>query len=361
MELRRSVRIQARTRPVAPTLETAKRTRYYHIESQEEKDQKEFEEIQRYKFRARPPPSSIFGSNQSGVPKKEKKKLTKAKTPMALKRKKTSAMTKAKNKTKGSAVSNNAMKRLKALPLPDLKKVFELAKEEKKLTKPKPFSFETKYAKPTEIKAKLLAETVEEEKKKRDFKAQPLYEMPGFQVSKNLSKQCTKIEPFNISKPNAYHDKLKKLDETIEKENLDLQKKREFKAQYPHVIFEEPFIPERPSRYCQVDEFNLHSEARGVERKKFDLELEEQRLEMEKVKVSTSFDRIQVTEVPKELKYQNDFVRLTLQSVYPFKFLSFYKLFIPGGEREETKRGRSKGSSGVEEEFGSQSQQGWGV
>ena len=283
MELRRSSRIKARTVPVSPTLLTATRKRGYHIPSQEEKEEKEVEEMKSYKFRARPPPNSMWQASASnGVPKKKTRKATKAKTPMALKRKAVSrsGMSKAKNKT-----TNNAIKRLKALPLPDLKKVFEVTKAEVKVTNPQPFSFETKYAKPVEVKKKLLEEATEKEKKLREFKARPLYETEGFKVDHNLSKTCTKIEPFNISKPNAYQEKLLKLNETIEKENIDLQKKREFKARYPHVIFEEPFIPEKDSRYCKIEEFNLHSEKRGEERKRFDMELEEQRIMLEKEKV----------------------------------------------------------------------------
>lgn len=283
MELRRSNRIKARTRAVSPTLLTATRKRGHHIESQEEKEQKVYEEMKTYKFRARPPPNSMFQDKASvGIPKKKVRKATKAKTPMALKRKAVSRSGVSKAKNKGS---NNAIKRLKALPLPDLKKVFEVTKAELKVTNPQPFSFEAKYPKPNEVKDKLLKETTEQEKKLREFKARPLYESDGFKIDHNLSKSCTKVEPFNISKPDAYHEKLKKLDQTIEKENIELQKKREFKAKYPYVIFEEPFVPEKDSRYCKIEEFNLHSEKRGEERKKFDTELEQERLMLEKEKV----------------------------------------------------------------------------
>jgi len=289
MELRRSSRIKARTDAVGPRLLTAGRKRGYHIESQEEKDQRVYEEMKSYRFRARPPPESAYqGSSSTGVPKKKSRKVTKAKTPMALKRKAVSRTGVMKAKNKGT---NNAMKRLKALPLPDLKKVFEVARAELKVTKPQPFSFESKYPKPAEVKEKLIKETAEQEKKQREFKAKPLYETEGFKIDHNLSKTCTKIEPFNISKPDAYQEKLMKLDQTIEKENMELQKKREFKAKYPHVIFEEPFIPEKDSRYCKIEEFNLHSDKRGEDRRKFDQELEEQRLMLEKEKAHEAIER----------------------------------------------------------------------
>ena len=144
------------------------------------------------------------------MPKRKKRDTTKAKTPVALKRKtsKSAGITKAKDKTKNKKGSTAAMKRLKALPLPDLQKVFEVAKKDARITKPVPFSFENRDPKPGEVREKLLKETIEEEKKKREFKAQPLYESEGFQVDKNLSKACTKVVPFNISKPNAYEEKL---------------------------------------------------------------------------------------------------------------------------------------------------------
>jgi hypothetical protein len=234
------------------------------------------------------------GTTSVGVPKKKTKKATKAKTPMALKRKAVSRSGVSKAKNKGS---NNAIKRLKALPLPDLKKVFEVTKAEMKVTNPQPFSFESKYPKPTEVKEKLLKETAERENKLREFKANPLYETEGFKIDHNLSKSCTKVEPFNISKPDAYHEKLKRLDETLEKENLELQKKREFKARYPHVIFEEPFIPQKDSRYCKIEEFNLHSEKRGEDRKRFDMDLEEQKLMQEKEEVSLQYYQIDIVSV----------------------------------------------------------------
>ena len=282
MELRRSKRIQELARPVSPNLWTAKRTRGHHIESQQEKEEKEFEAMKKYKFRAKPPPNSIFkGSSPTGLPQKKVKNTTSAKTPNALRRKATSrsAIIKAKNK---STKSKTTMKRLKALPLPDLRKVFEVTKAEMKITKSEPFSFEKKYEKPNEVKDRLLKEAIAKEKKLKEFKATPLYESAGFQIDKNISKTCTKIEPFNLAYPDAYHDKLKKLDETMDKENEKLRKKREFKAKYPHVLYEEAFVPEKDSRYCPIDEFNLHSEKRGEERKKFDLELEEQKLMIDK-------------------------------------------------------------------------------
>ena len=286
MELRRSKRIKDKGDAKAPKLITATRSRTHHIESQEEKEQREFEEMKKYKFKAKPPPESIFkGAILPGVPKKRPKKPTKAKTPIALKRKATSrsAIVKAKNKDGRNKVLSKC---LKALPLPDLKKVYEITKAENASTKPVPFSFEKKYENPNEVKERLLRETIEKEKKLKEFKAQPLYESSGFHVDKNLSKTCTRIEAFNITKPDGYNEKLKKIDETIDKENEDLQKKREFKAAYPYVLFEEPFVPEKDSRYCDVEEFNLHSKKRGEERKQFDLQIAEQKLMADKVMVS---------------------------------------------------------------------------
>ena len=251
--IRRSERIRSRARPQPPALQTSTRKRNYHIPSQEEREEAELEQIRKYKFTAKPAPDHVFrGAAPVGIPPKTKRKGTVPKTPEAMKHKVASrrGITKAKQPT------NKAVKRLKALPLPDLMKVFEVTKKER-TTKPAPFSFEKKYPKPREVAQKLIEEAVLKEKQQREFRAQPLFETEAFTVDKNMSKSCTKVEPFKLSHPTAHEDKLKKIDETINKENEELKKKREFQAKYPYVLYDPAFVPDKPSRICEVD---LHQE-----------------------------------------------------------------------------------------------------
>ena len=277
MDLRRSARLRSkRTVPVTPELSTRKRTRTYHIESQKEKEDREFEEIKKFKFKANPAPDYIFDSHPVGVPEKSKTKVTRAKTPIALRR------TQKQKSKAGKKGSNKVMKRIKALPLPDLNKIFQVNKEEVKVTKPKPFSFEGKYSDPNSVKTNLLQKAVEEEKKKREFKATSLYETPAFTVDMSLSKSCTRVEPFKLSNPDFHERKLENQAKRKDDEENVLKEKRAFKATYPYAIFEKPFIPEKDSTYCVVEEFNLHSEKRGMDRKKYDMSVKEQKILLEK-------------------------------------------------------------------------------
>jgi len=269
--LRRSTRIQnyrlnvTNPETSAPSLYTSRRGRNYHIESQEDKENKEVEEMKSFKFKARRAPDYVFeGEGPSGVPEKKKRKVTVPKTPMIMKR-----------KVSRREPKKETVKRLgNARPMPDLSKGFNIKKAPKtKKTQLLPFSFDGKYKLPDEIKEQLLKQTVEKEVEARKFKAQDLIIDSDFAVDKTIAKPVTQPKPFNFAIPD-FHEKTKqKLEETIQNEQEESDKKREFKAKFPMVLYQDAFVPEKSSIICEDAAFNLHSDKRGEKRRVFDEEL----------------------------------------------------------------------------------------
>lgn len=295
--LRRSTRIQNYQRlnvtnpdrGTAPFLATAGRGRNYHIPSQEDKENQAVEEMKNFKFKAKRAPDYIF-EGPSGVPDKKKRKVTVPKTPMIMKRKVT------KREPKKETV-----KRLgNARPMPDLSKGFNIKKAPKtKKTQLLPFSFDGKYKLPDEIKEQLLKQTVEKEEEARKFKAQDLVLDSDFAVDKTVSKPVTIPKPFNLAIPD-FHEKTKqKMEETIRKEEEESEKKREFKAKFPMVLYQDAFIPEKNSQISEMAEFNLHSDKRGDKRRVFDEEVKatQQQRELEQEAHEAALKVIEAQEI----------------------------------------------------------------
>jgi len=81
------------------------------------------------------------------------------------------------------------------------------------------------------------------------------------------------IVEFRPKLNNPCFSSTQKLEETIQKEEEESDKKREFKAKFPMVLYQDAFVPEKNSQISDMAEFNLHSDKRGDKRRAFDEEV----------------------------------------------------------------------------------------
>ncbi|XP_019870269.1 targeting protein for Xklp2 homolog isoform X2 [Aethina tumida] len=277
------------TKPQSPALRTKARYRPTTVMSTEEREQKELEEIHKFKIKAHPVNKRILQGplkaqgpmekkpltvpqpfNLTAVPKKVQE-LPTAPTPAFHAKpvpnnlRSAPKLPQVPQKKITQPITPKFMKTLKKsqsleLPPPDTCQKQELPLTR---TKPIPFSFEKRDLQIQKKKEERIKQVLEEEKKMREFHANP---RPKYLASRNSS--CNS----SLKSANSSH----KSNETL---------CEQFKARPATVLYKEPFMPkygEKP--LTEIAEFHLSCEQRMQERKQFDLEQKEREDKLRAIK-----------------------------------------------------------------------------
>lgn len=306
------------TIPMTPKLETRGRTRSAHVPSRRELEEKEIEDSRKNQFKANPVNEKIFKNPNLGVKKVEAKPPTVPegfnletyrRVPKAAEDKDDEAHFEfhAKPVPKGILEHTVGVKPPKemalthpespAFALKNRLRTYRKQAEEKlemeesqgprlrpkprsvphpgipfqpkldhKTTEIAPFSFEQRTKEMMSHKEQMIQQVYEEERRAREFHAQPLPDPVPDALPPKKAKTITKPEPFQME-----IDKRKsKSDDWSRKVEEDLKQQRtlaQFKARPPVSLLKEPFIPKKSTKpLTDLDEFPLHTEKRNESR-----------------------------------------------------------------------------------------------
>ncbi|KAK3608033.1 hypothetical protein CHS0354_031019 [Potamilus streckersoni] len=318
------------TVPHTPNLETRSRSRPVTVPSQKELEEMEIEEMKKYQFRAHPLNTKIF-TEQPCIKHSEKeptrpeefdlhtdrriqtretvkqdteehyefhaqpvpKKILEG--PVGLKPAKPLPVTNPKSPafvlkhrarlpTRSQPEPEEEEKIIKANPVPHAGIPFQPSLEHK-ATVPQPFTFDERDKLMMQKKEEKIQEILEEEKRARDFVANPL---------PNLSPDVLppkKVKP--PTRPESPHLKIdargaKRAAEWKAKVEEQLNKEREaaiFKALPSTVVHKDPFVPKKSSKVLtEVSNVELSTVKRAMQREAFDMHRKAQEAELEAAK-----------------------------------------------------------------------------
>jgi len=155
----------------------------------------------------------------------------------------------------------------------------------KKTTVAEPFSFEQRDKLMIEKKEEKIRQYIAEEKKAREFHAQPIMKEEVVKMPPIQKVAPTKPEPFKLQIEERVENRLTQWQANVEKELEDQKKAAVFKANEPKVLTKAPFEP-KPSEkpLSEISNFTLHSDRRAEERHAFDLKLKQKEAEIEGAK-----------------------------------------------------------------------------
>lgn len=244
------------TIPQSPMLHSKARIRTMHIPSQKEREEKEVEEMRKFKIKANPVPKCVLQGPRN-LPEVSKKPIT---VPSPFK------VTAVQKKIVQVDLPKQVFK---ARPAPktilekpqEIINLAEVCRHE--VVKPEPFSFEKRDVEMFRRKEEKIKQVIKEERKQASmFKAQPL---PG-SIRKNMKIAADKSTSSTHSSEN--------------KEN-----NFKFEARPPSVLFKEPFKPILKTQQIKPEPFMLSSLKRAAEREKFDQHLKEKEAEQERLRL----------------------------------------------------------------------------
>jgi len=236
------------------------------------------DEEEQTQFQAKPLPKHIL-TGPSGVPDRKTLPIVEPQSPaFALK----SRMADRKYKPEPEPEPEPI---IRAKPAPHKGVPVLLPPHPRKATLPTPFSFENRDKIMMEKKEEKIKQILEEEKKAREFHAQPIMKEDSVKVPARAPTQATKVEPFKLRIEEKCEERLAKWQEGVEKELEEQRKAAMFKASEPKVLAKAPFQP-KPSEkpLSEVGNFMLHSERRALERGAFEVKLKQKEAEIEGAK-----------------------------------------------------------------------------
>lgn len=271
-----------RTVPESPALHTKARSRPANILSSEEREQMEFDNLQKFKIKANPLNKKILqGPLKPKVPV-EKKPSTKLEpfnlTLVATKKvmpsppkyqfharpvpRSTEKAKKPQEIEKQRSTQPKTPSFMKNYKIRSQKSEEELTRHDasqnhksdfvnRKPTKPKPFSFENRDKMVYKKREDFINKIKEEERRAREFHARPV---PKSVYKRNDSIKSDSGSSRTSSRRQDSH------------ENLSTQ----FKARPPTVLHKEPFIPAKSAKpLTEIKPFDLNTELRSSDREEF--------------------------------------------------------------------------------------------
>ncbi|KAL4234469.1 Protein tpx2 [Mactra antiquata] len=136
-----------------------------------------------------------------------------------------------------------------------------------KKTEPEPFGFEEREKQKAEERKKKMEQMLEEERKQREFHANPLPDLEPHLPSKK-KRPLTVKQPFNLDTDIRGAKKTKEWSKKLEEELHQQIEKTRFKAKDAHVLEQEPFIPHKENKHTTADisEFEFNTAKRLVKR-----------------------------------------------------------------------------------------------
>lgn len=198
--------------------------------------------------------------------------------------------------------------------MPDFSNPFK-PRREKKTTAVLPFS-EHVYTDPWQAREQLAREEEEKLRQARVFKAQPIVDAK-FEVNVE-HKSTTNPQPFELQSEKIAAERKQQFIEKVQKLSEEERKHREFKAQPAKVLESDPFVPARSIKVLtNTTNVELHSEKRAKERKAYDEQLAKAQAEQERLQAE--LERRAKEEEEKEIKDLRNQLVHKAQPVKKFK------------------------------------------
>nr|E2RYF8.1 RecName: Full=Targeting protein for Xklp2 homolog; Short=TPX2 homolog; AltName: Full=Microtubule-associated protein TPX2 homolog [Patiria pectinifera]BAJ24842.1 microtubule-associated protein homolog-like [Patiria pectinifera] len=248
------------TKPIGFDLEIEKRL----LERETNKVQTE----ERYEFRARPLPAKIL-AGPVGIAEAKAAAVTIPKSPaFALKERVKVYKEKEREKEKDSEHDNSHI--IKARPILHAGVPF-MPNIQHKRTEPEPFSFDEKIQESKARKEAKIQETLREEERARQFRAQPLPDLTWCSgVPDKKVKPPTQMAPFSVAEKGA--KQAEEWSKKMEEEIRDCKRMANaFKAKPANILYEEPFVPEKSTKpMTDISNFSLNTERRAEDRKGYE-------------------------------------------------------------------------------------------
>ncbi len=209
---------------------------------------------------------------------------------------------------------------IKAKPAPHFG-VPNILKEERPTTRPEPFSFEQRDIYLREQKQRKIEQIHEDDKKAREFKANPVPEVLHKPVQLPMKEVVlpTKPQPFQLEIDKRVEPRIQKWQESVEE---DLKRQREaaalFKAKEAKILEQKPFVPAKSEKpLSEVSNFELNSERRARDREQFEMSKRNREAEMESYKMQLA-DR-------KRQEEEEDIRRMRREAVHKAQPVKHYK------------------------------------
>nr|KAG5696627.1 hypothetical protein BaRGS_034088 [Batillaria attramentaria] len=149
-------------------------------------------------------------------------------------------------------------------------------------TVPEPFSVETRSKLMLAQKEEKIKQVLEEERRAREFHAQPLPSLDPDELPAKMPKEPTKQEPFQLETDVRGMRYSQELAHKLEEEEEEFRRAAQFHAQPNRIKDRKPFIPAKSAKpLTEVSDFELNSDRRAVQREEFELRKKEREVELE--------------------------------------------------------------------------------
>lgn len=257
------------TVPQSPALLTKSRSRPTLYMPKDVRDEQELEDMKKLKIKAKPVPKTNYGP--AAVAKIDKKPATTAQ-PFNL----------TKIAPKKPLVHDSTYVEFHANPI--RKSIFQRDLNETRMkplkaihTKPAPFSFQTRQEEMLKRRDQLITKVMEEEKKKREFHAQPIpksvYKSPMKNGMRGAGSK-ENIGPSNNTSAKSSITNLTSANKTLFGNSNPAD--TTFKAKPANVLKKQPFIPKlNLLPPTAISAFNLNTERRVAEREAYEMKVRE--------------------------------------------------------------------------------------
>ncbi|KAK7115053.1 targeting protein for Xklp2 homolog isoform X2 [Littorina saxatilis] len=318
----RSISPPRLTQAHTPNLTARNRHRPNHFPSQQDLEEKEIEEMKRNQFKARPVNTKVLSSSNLGIKKVPSKPVT-LPEEFAL----SSGVAKKNEEEEHYEFHANPLNKkimegtvgvkpvkpalptvpmspafalkhrvrlpvevpedkadtnttLRAKPVPHTGIPFQ-PKLPHQHTVPEPFSVEERSKAMLAQKEVKIRQVFEEERKAREFHAQPLPSLEPFHLEKQ-GKEPTKPEPFQLETDQRGARYMQDLAHKLTEEEEEQRKAAQFRAQPNRIIYKEPFLPAKSTKaLTEVSDFELNSDRRALHREEFEMRKKEREVELE--------------------------------------------------------------------------------
>ncbi|XP_049775313.1 targeting protein for Xklp2 homolog isoform X2 [Schistocerca cancellata] len=291
------------TVPQSPNFTSHLRVRPVTYPSKEEREEAELQQMQKYIFKAAPLKADILKEPQ--LPKKvDPKPVTKPSPFQLTEVKKFTGAAKPINESQTVRTNRNIFpdekraarsehntdhpvwekKVAEAVANKDMEqKGVKKATPIKRVTVPAPFTFEERDRIRQQQKEEKIRQVLEEEKRAREFRANPIPKSVKCSVSQSELKSHppTQPEPFHLYTEERRVQHEEALKAKLEEDRRAAEVTR-FKARPPVVLMKKPFEPVKPQRvFKEITAICLNTDIRSKERERFEMKIKEKEMLME--------------------------------------------------------------------------------
>ncbi|XP_076470429.1 targeting protein for Xklp2-like isoform X3 [Babylonia areolata] len=148
-------------------------------------------------------------------------------------------------------------------------------------TVPEPFSVEERSKTMLAQKEEKIKQILEEEKRAREFHAQPIPSHDPV-LPEKVVKEPTRPEPFQLGTDQRGAVYAQEMAHKLTEEEEEQKRAAQFRAQPNRTIYKEPFIPVPSTKaLTEVSDFELNSDRRAQQREEFEMRKKEREAELE--------------------------------------------------------------------------------